>query len=155
MLSCLFFLSQHNYKAGEGFRKGCTPAERDLCGLCTLPVTHPAGQPWTGAAHRRYRCHRQHCNSQAVCQPCPQCPTTVCTSLAASLMDAYTVVAVDRKVTILNTSWDCVTFRLNLLFLSFILCHLCVYFPYDLLHILRIVPRCNIFKHQCFILTTK
>lgn len=57
------FLWQHYYKAGESLGEGGTPAERDLCGLCTLSVTHPAGQPWTGAAHRRYRC----CIAQAVC----------------------------------------------------------------------------------------
>ena len=52
----VFFLWQHHYKAGEGPGEGGAPAERDLCGLCTLSVAYPAGQPRTGAAHRRYRC---------------------------------------------------------------------------------------------------
>lgn len=56
-------LWQHYDKAGKGLGEGCTPAEGDICGLCTLPVAHPAGQPWTGAAHRRYRC----CVVPAVC----------------------------------------------------------------------------------------
>lgn len=52
----VFFLWQHYYKAGEGPGEGGAPAERDLCGLCTLSVAYPAGQPRTGAAHWRYRC---------------------------------------------------------------------------------------------------
>ena len=54
------FLSQHNYKAGEGLGEGGPPAERDLRGLCALPVAHPAGKPWAGAAHWRYRCSLVH-----------------------------------------------------------------------------------------------
>lgn len=71
-----FFSSfwQHHYKAGAGLGEGSTPAERDLCGLCTFSVSHPAGQPRAGAADRRWvavsrfvdSCTRQHAT---VCEP--------------------------------------------------------------------------------------
>lgn len=96
VLICL--LRQHYDEAGKSLGEGGAPAEGDLCGLCALPVTHPAGQPRTGAAHRRYRC----CISTSCVwkpDPPPQHASTVRTPKAAVLMDACAVVGVDRRVT--------------------------------------------------------
>lgn len=63
----VLFIWQHHYEAGESPGEGGPPVERDIHGLCTLSVTHPAGQPWARVAHRRYRCCVVHFIPQAVC----------------------------------------------------------------------------------------
>lgn len=132
-------LWQHYYKARKGLGESRTPAERDLCGLCAFSVSHPAGQPWTRVAHRRYRCCMARFILGALLTFLSQSPHRLpnfgcCRHWQESCNIAH-------KLGV----W------LNLFSLSFILWHVCVCFLHDsfLKFFPHIVPRCFC-NHQHF-----